>query len=958
MADAALSPGILAGRDRELAALREWRAEALTGRGRLIVLTGPPGIGKTRLAEELADDARRDGQRVLWGRAVEERGAPPLWPWRRILDAVGGVEERDRLTEDGGSDSARSDDLAAARFRAAAAAADALTAAAAAADLLIVLEDLHWADHASLFLLRELAAELPGSRLLVLATCREGADDPWRAALGDLARLPGLQVMRLAPLGEGAVNQMLQTAGLASDPDLVRFVHARSEGNPLYVATLARVLAAQPSAGYDANAVARMAGGSAEVSHLVSSLSDGLDDGARDLLAAASVLGTEFGSGLAAAVCGDGMEVTAALAAALAAAEARGLVTGFPNRPGTWRFTHALVRDGIYASLRDDRRIALHGRAAAALEPLAREAPERGGEVAAHLLQAAPDRAALRQAAGWAAAAASAATSALAFEDAGGYLATALATAQAAGVSEAERARLLIELATAEYRAGQLATSLQHAVMAADAAERDRRFDLLADAALVVRGVGYHPVAVTLLGLCDRALADPGCPAARRARLLAQRASALAELGDIEAADTDSAAAMTVAAASDDPVAELDAIRARVTALWVPERRAERLRLGSRALELAALTGQPLAAVLAHSWRIDAAYQLLNLQAVDEEISQIGQLAASTRLPLARWHLLRQQASRAALAGQLAVARERSEQARRLAIRLQDPSGAGLSYMFAIWLAFMRGDAAEIPADLFDVIAAAPPMPVVRAGLAMALYVVGRTDEAQAVYETLRQLLAAGDRDVRTVGAFLQLMELIVAFRDMETARTCYDRFGRYSAQAGVVGTGLVVMFGSPHWLLGRLADLLGQTEQALDHFAQAVAVNTRLGARALVVLTRLDWAATLQRRAAGSDLAQARVLARQAAAEALRLDMPGPADRGERLARELEQATAAANPLTRREREIAELVSDGLTNRAIADRLVLSERTVEGHIRSILAKLQLTNRTELAAWALREVGS
>jgi len=988
------------------------------------VLTGPPGIGKTRLAEELATEARRDGVQVLWGRAAQERGAPPLWPWRRVLGAVGAAADDAQLIG-ADHDGAQSDDLAAARFRAAATAADALTAAAQSGDLLVILEDLHWADHASLFLLRELAGELPGSRLLVLATCREDAGDPWRATLGDLARLPGLQVLRPAPLDEAAVADMLAAAGVVMAPDLVALVCARAEGNPLYVTTLARVLAAQPDTRLDAAALARIAGGSAEIGHLVASLLRDLGPDTRDLLAAASVLGVEFDPGLASAVSGPGAEydrgpasaasvlggeagpglapgvsgpggeagpglapavsglggeagpglapgvsglggeagpglapavsgLVGERAGALAAAEDRGLIGRIPGRSGSWRFSHALVRDGIYAGLGEQDRIRLHARAAGVLAALAARAPERGGEVAYHLLRAAPDRAALRRAADWAAAAATAATSALAFDDATQYLATAVDAAGRAGASEAERTELLIELATAEYRAGQLASSLDHAVAGAAGAERAGRPDLVASAALVVHGVGHPAVATTLLDLCDRALADGECPPPRRARLLAQRAAALAELGDLDAADAGSRQAMTVAVAARDPAAELDAIRARVAALQAPHYRADRLRLAARAVELAAGANQPLAAVLGHVWRIDACYQLANLEAVDTEIAWIARLAESTRLPLAHWHLLRQQASRAALTGHWALARDRSEQARRLAVRLQEPAAAGMSYAFAVWLAILRGDAGEIPGDFFDMVAASPPIPIVRAGLARALFAVGRADEARAEYETLRGLPAAGDRDSRTLGALVQLLDLIIAFRDVEMAQATYDLASPHAAEAGCVGTGVVFVAGSLHWQLGRLAALLGRTQDAVDHLATAVTLNTRLRARPYVALSRLDLAEALKASGTRQAHAQARDLARQAAAEAARLDMPGPAARAGQLMRDLDQAMAAGDPLTPREREIADLVSAGNTNRAIAGRLVLSERTVEGHVRSILAKLHLANRTELAAWALR----
>ena len=152
-------------------------------------------------------------------------------------------------------------------------------------------------------------------------------------------------------------------------------MRARSGGNPLYVTTLARLLASEPGAPLEEHTLARIVGSSAEVSGLVRSLLRGLDDDAAAVLAAASVLGEAFDPALVAAIS----PATGEVRRALAAADRRGLVSPLLRRPGSWRFTHALIRDGIYASLPEDQRTGLHQRAAAALGPLAGAGPGRRG---------------------------------------------------------------------------------------------------------------------------------------------------------------------------------------------------------------------------------------------------------------------------------------------------------------------------------------------------------------------------------------------------------------------------------------------------------------------------------------------------------------------------------------------------------------------------------------------------
>jgi DNA-binding CsgD family transcriptional regulator len=154
---------------------------------------------------------------------------------------------------------------------------------------------------------------------------------------------------------------------------------------------------------------------------------------------------------------------------------------------------------------------------------------------------------------------------------------------------------------------------------------------------------------------------------------------------------------------------------------------------------------------------------------------------------------------------------------------------------------------------------------------------------------------------------------------------------------------------GSLEALLGRLAAVRSDWDDAVAHFEEALRVDTRTGARPAAVNDRVGLAGALLGRGRTADLARAGDLARSAAGEARRLGMPGPERRAAALAERAARAARSADPLTAREREVAGLVAAALTTRQIAERLVLSERTVESHVRSALAKLGLANRTELA---------
>ncbi len=808
------------GRDDLLDRLGGLVDDLVAGRGGLVLLGGEAGIGKTALAEAVAERARAAGVDVARGRCHEGDVAPAFWPWLPVLRHLSGDAPDDErvlaLLGGAGADEEASGPEAAGATTMRTFDAVARWLGRRDAPLLVVMEDLHWADLTSLRLLAYVVEELRDRPLLVVGTSRpvDARLQPAHAqALAGLTRV-GAQRVTVPPLDADGVGALVQAAGLdaAAAAELAPALVERCDGNAFFVLETVRLLGAGT-----ALADLEVPEGIADVLRL---RVQRLDPATQEVLGAAAVVGRDFDPLVLAAVLPEGRRPLDDLEEALTAG-----VVQEAEEPGQLRFVHALARETLYRDLPVGRRAAGHAAAGRALAARLTQDPELLPEVAHHHLVAAaylPETAA--DAVRYAADAARAAERRGAFEEAAGLWDQALAAERRAAPDPQDPGRrhdLLLTLALARQRLGHIADMIAALDEAVALARRDGDVVRMAEAATGYRSSGvWHwremgddqPEARAVLEYCLERVTDVGL----QARLWAQLALEHYVVWHPEAEEC-AERAVTLARESGDPVVLRDCLIGRSTTLWAPGRAADRLVLARELLTVCDTAEFELAALchLGTALHIGGDYE-----GADEALGRAYALAARLRfsgadlfLTWLRWlrALESDDPDAPAIAeGALALHRRTSM--------------VGLLELGGLVVLEGEDDHPGVPPDLVAG-AQGHPHPGYRSGVAAALAREGRVDEAVA-------LVVDDDPvgvDYASMYGACRRLEVLAAARHPALA----EAVEALTPYAGTVATyGSVVSLGAVDLWLGIGHAALGDDAAARAAWEAALEMNARNGAR------------------------------------------------------------------------------------------------------------------------------
>ena len=880
----------LLGREREIAALLSLLDRAAAGSGGLAFVTGEPGIGKTRLLEEVGSRARERGFCVAWGRAWELGGAPAYWPWIEVLRALlsrpGGREGSAQICAALPELDARGTPAAPQlwdSFALCDAVSGYLAAASAREPLLIVLDDLHAADPSSLQLAELVARSLRGARLGMLASYRDleaRRSQDISSALSRLMRLG--DVWLLPPLSAAEVEQLLQDETGRSDPETARMIHDASDGNPLFVRELLRLRALRESA--------TESGVPLGVRALMRERLASLSPASVALLQAAAVVGREFALGLAAEVAG----VTAS-ALDEAAAEARAADLVKEAGPGRMRFSHALVAEALAADLPPAVRTRLHRKTAEALET---QFQGSGAalvipEIAHHWLQAGSDVA--DRAVHAAERAARAARERFAFADAAAGYERALGALSLTSQSDSRRrAELLIGFGEALVRDGQRSRAEDVCTAAADAAKALADGDLVARAALALGAevtVGY--VDWPLIKLLARALVELGPEASgMRARVMARLASARQPAADPSEPMQLAREAIGMARRLDEPDLLLDVLDFALGALVDFAPAAERAALNREVVRLAAAVRDRPRELRARKRLLFDCAEAADLAGYEATLDGYEALTAELDHARYRWVPLMFRAMQATWQGRFAEADELEREAFALAESVR-ATGVPLRAARALGRGLVKDDFAAIEQAGRALISTYPSPPSFER--AFEAYI----DVMRGCAVTLGSSILTSvshhiDVFIYDIHALEVATLLCWAARERSLAELLYPLLlARAGHMFNITGIGFSVHGSIDHALM-QLAHVRGDASATDTHARTALEICARMQARPLIARVQCDWACALIERA-DTDATAAQALLAEATSAAQSLGLSDVAARC--LALQVQLTAASSEP-------------------------------------------------------------
>ena len=965
----------MVGRDLEWKSLTEAWNRAEGGAREVVLVGGEAGAGKTRLAVEFARQCHSAGAIVLFGTCDEEL-ALPYQPWVHALDhllrSLPGfgrpmmsdrdlgdllvlIPQLERLLP--GLPRPAPADPETERYLLFSAVDRVLANTAHEAPLLVLLDDVHWAGRQTLELLRHLVRSGSASRLMIVATFRDGAadlTDPLAECLVDLQRNESVSRIRVGGLDVAGVEQYVAGAlDQELDADLRVLAAAaaeRSGGNAFFLGELWRHLVHHGVVirHNDRWVVHRDivgVGSPDSVKGVVASRMARLSRRARRPLEIAAVAGQRVESrvlSLAAGMAAD--EVDAGLDELVD----NGFLISVGSHLLTYQFIHALVRDTVEEVMSPSLKASLHLRIAEALEQIYEpDARSVYADLARHF-GAASTVGGVERGIRYGRLAAEQAKSAGAYDEAISHFESIL---RLLPDDSLETTEVLVDLGQVQMRRGLAFKAQDTQQRAFEAARRNGWAEQAARAALRYEEAVHQPgapggPAVRMVSEAIKLIGDQQGPLPVHLQASLSRSLYLAgdQVGAIAAGDV----ALSMARATDDPESLVAVLQALTIVTSDPTKMLE---TSTELRDVAMKIGDSWSAAYATGNMFRVLVELGRLREAGEVLEQHQTLADRGRYLVFQFMGHVYKALLLLAAGRFEEAEQAADRAHAIGDSSDTVFDAGVYGLQMFAIRREQGRLAEVLPLMRILSTSQEEQSLWRPGLTALYAELGMLDESRRELQALAPNgFAAVPRDAVWPACLTFLAEACVACGELDLAVHLLRELDVYAGRNLMVA--MTICFGPADRLRGGLARLLGHLDEADDHFRAAMALADRSASPVWRAHVQRDWAALALNR---GDTINAKTMAGQANTTAIRLGMSTLAQQAASMLDEITSKTPLPtyDGLSERELDVLRLIAEGCSNREIGERLFISQHTAANHVRSILQKTGCANRAEAAAYAV-----